>query len=94
MSLNERARQAFTPREIRDAYSTVFRGPKGSLVLAHLADACGATRSTYDPTQHAMNVAEGRRQVWLVIQDALNLTEDDLRGLQSEVANRGSEMNE
>ena len=63
-------------------------------MLAHLADACGATRSTYDPAQHAMNVAEGRRQVWLVIQDALNLTEDDLRNLQSEVANRGSEMNE
>lgn len=88
MSLNERARGAFSPREVRDAYAAAFQGPKGSLVLAHLADTCGATRTTFETDLHAMAVAEGRRQVWLVIQDVLNLTEADLRDLQAEVADR------
>lgn len=88
MSLNERARGAFNPREVRDAYASVFRSPNGSLVLAHLADTCGATRTTFETDLHAMAIAEGRRQVWLVIQDVLNLAEEDLREMQAEVAER------
>ena len=88
MSLNERARAAFSPREVSDAYRSTFSGPSGSLVLAHLADTCGATRTTFDADLHSMAIAEGRRQVWLVIQDVLGLSESDLRDVQSEVAER------
>jgi len=88
LSLNDRARAGFKPREVRDAYARVFSGPHGSLVLAHLADACGATRTTFDSDLQAMAVAEGRRQVWLVIQDVLSINEADLREMQAEVGSR------
>ena len=88
MSLNERAREAFSPREVTDAYRSVFSGQSGNLVLAHLADACGATRTTFTSDLQSMAIAEGRRQVWLVIQDVLGLSESDLRDVQAEVAER------
>jgi len=88
LSLNERAREAFAPRDVRDAYASVFRGPQGSLVLAHLADACRATRTTFEGDPWSMAVTEGRRQVWMIIQDVLSLTEQDLRDIQQEVSDR------
>ena len=60
------------------AYVAIFNGPQGETVLADLAKFCRATETTFhtDPRAHA--VLEGRREVWLRIQQNLNLTPDQL----------------
>jgi len=87
--LTERTRGAFEPRKVKTAYKKAFAGPMGKLVLAHIADTCGATETTVDENPTMMAVAEGRRQVWLAIQDVLTMSEGDLRELQGEVASYG-----
>ena len=87
--LTDRTRGAFEPRKVKVAYKKAFAGPMGKLVLAHIADLCGATESTVDDSPTLMAVAEGRRQVWLAIQDVLTLSESDLRELQGDVASYG-----
>lgn len=70
----------------RDAYVAVF-GPAGGrnqaqeAVLGDLARFCRAQRSCFheDPRAHAL--AEGRREVWLRIQQTLNLTDDQVATL-------------
>ena len=78
--LNDRTQNAFEPKKVRSAMKKAFGGPMGKLALAWIADTCGATR---------MMIAEGRRQVWLAIQDVLSMSESDIRDLQSEVASYG-----
>lgn len=87
--LSERVKRAFRARQVRAAYQTAFSGPSGKLVLAHIADTCGATETTADENPHTMAVAEGRRQVWLTIQDVLRMSESDLRDMQEAVAEYG-----
>jgi hypothetical protein len=67
----------------RYAYQTTFKGPLAQTVLKDLARFCRAHESTFhvDPRAHAM--AEGRREVWLRIQNHLNLTTDELWELYS-----------
>lgn len=64
--------------ERRTDYVRTFDTPHGAKVLADLAKFCRAQESTFhaDPRVHA--VAEGRREVWLRIQQHLNLSEQDL----------------
>ena len=88
MSLQDRVRQQFDPRELRDAFA-LLNCPRGSLILAWLADACNVTHTTWTGDRDAALVAEGRRQVFLLVQDILNLNEKDLRDLLGEVADRG-----
>lgn len=70
---------------IRRAYCQVFGGPSGQMVLADLAKFCRADRSCLDegadPRMHA--VYEGRREVWLRIQQHLRLTPEELFQLYS-----------
>ncbi len=65
------------------AYVAVFdpESPTAQEVLKDLARFCRASRSTFhaDPRVHA--VAEGRREVWLRIQENLHLTEQQLLAL-------------
>lgn len=67
----------------RYAYQTTFKGPLADVVLRDLARFCRAHESTFhvDPRAHA--VAEGRREVWLRIQNHLKLTPDELWALYS-----------
>jgi hypothetical protein len=67
----------------RYAYQTTFKGPLAEVVLKDLARFCRAHESTFhvDPRAHAM--AEGRREVWLRLQNHLNLTTDELWELYS-----------
>ena len=61
------------------AYRLTFAGeghPKR--VLADLARFCRATRSTAHPDPHMAARLDGRREVWLRIQQHLNLSEEDL----------------
>lgn len=59
----------------------VFRSPEGKKVLADLAAFCRAAESTYAPDARLHAVLEGRREVWLRIQNHLQLSPDDLYGL-------------
>ncbi len=65
------------------AYVAVFdpESPTAQEVLKDLARFCRAHKSTFhaDPRVHA--VAEGRREVWLRIQENLHLTEQQLLAL-------------
>lgn len=82
--------QVFTPRKVRDAYVSTFNHPQGETVLAHLADACGATQTTARENTNDILIAEGRRQVWLLIQDMVGITEQEIRDMEQNVADGGS----
>lgn len=62
------------------AYSRVFdrQSPHTRIVLADLARFCRAHESTFhaDPRVHA--VLEGRREVWLKIEQMLQLTTEEI----------------
>jgi len=70
----------FLFQERRRAYQLVFKHNTAShnIVLKDLAKFCRAHGSCYhkDPKMSAM--LEGRREVWLRIQEYLRLTEDDI----------------
>lgn len=62
----------------RTAYVKTFDTPFGAEVLQDLAKFCRATESTFHPDPRVHAVAEGRREVWLRIQQHLKLSDDDL----------------
>ena len=66
-------------------YITTFNkeSPTAHEVLKDLSDFCRANESTYsqDPRDHA--VLEGRRQVWLRINEYLNLSTQELWELRT-----------
>lgn len=70
----------------REAYRAVF-GPPGEpdvaqrRVLADLAGFCRAQRSCFDSDPRAHALLEGRREVWLRIQQTLRLTEEQVAEL-------------
>lgn len=76
MSFFDQAKQFLFRR--RTAYVKTFSSPFGEEVLADLARFCRANQTTFhaDPRVHA--VAEGRREVFLRIQQHLQLTDDQL----------------
>lgn len=65
----------------RRAYITSFAGPVGALVLADLARFCRANESTFHPDERPHLLLEGRREVWLRIQQHLNLTDNELAAI-------------
>jgi hypothetical protein len=62
----------------RYAYRQTFKGPLAEVVLRDLAKFCRANQPTFhaDPRAHAL--IEGRREVWLRLQNYLQLTPDQL----------------
>ena len=74
----EKARAFLRGRRI--AYNQVFNPntPDGALVLKDLAKFCRAHGSTFNADSRVHAILEGRREVWLRIQNHLNLTEDQL----------------
>jgi hypothetical protein len=69
-------------RQRQQAYQAAFGGPIGQLVLADLARFCRATETTFDANERAHALKEGRREVWLRIQEHLQLSDDDLWNLK------------
>ena len=67
----------------RHAYRTTFKGPLAEVVLKDLARFCRAHESTFHTDARAHAVAEGRREVWLRIQNHLQLTDGELWELYS-----------
>lgn len=72
----ERARQFLGER--RQQYRTVFDNPVGLEVLVDLAKFCRAHESTFHPDPRAAAMLDGRREVWLRIQQHLKLTDDQI----------------
>ena len=62
----------------RQAYISTFSGEVPKVVLADLARFCRANESTAHPNPDMWKQLEGRRQVWLRIQQHLQLTEDEI----------------
>lgn len=66
-------------RRNKAAYETTFRGPTGKVVLADLAVFCRMNKSTFTPGDaDAQKHLEGRREVFLRIQEHIQLTDDEL----------------
>lgn len=64
------------------AYNTVFKNSRGGgIVLEDLAKFCRANESTFHADARMHAVLEGRREVWLRIQQHLNLTPNELFAL-------------
>lgn len=69
--------------ERRYAYQKTFQGPLADVVLKDLARFCRAHESTFHTDARAHAVAEGRREVWLRIQNHIRLSPDELWRLYS-----------
>lgn len=65
-------------RERKQAYQFTFSRIGSQDVLIDLARFCRANRSCFDPDPHKAALLEGRREVWLRIQEHLNLTAEEL----------------
>lgn len=73
-----------------EAYQGVFLGDatkaQQERVLADLKRFCHVERSTFDPqSQHAIYIAEGRREVWLRIMAHVHLSDEQVRKLYEQV---------
>ena len=80
IKFRSRLGRLFTAREEKRGFCLTFCSPAGSqMVLPALAEFCHASDpapSNGDP--FVQGRAAGRRDVWLFIQQRLNLTEDEL----------------
>jgi hypothetical protein len=70
-------------RQRKRAYTLALTSPAGQEVLIDLAKFCRANETCFheDARKHA--VLEGRREVWLRVQQHLHLTTDQLMALYS-----------
>lgn len=68
-------------QERRYAYRKTFQGPLAEVVLRDLARFCRAHDSTFHP-EHAARL-DGRREVWLRIQQHLRMNDEQLWELYS-----------
>lgn len=82
MSFSAKASQIWDRlRGRRQAYNLAFRQPAGQEVLIDLAQFCRADQTCFDADPRIHAVLEGRREVWLRIQNHLHLTNDQLFAL-------------
>jgi hypothetical protein len=63
------------------AYQLAFGSPAGEAVLLDLAKFCRAHETCFDPDPRIHAVLEGRREVWLRIQQHMNLSVNQLAAL-------------
>lgn len=83
MKLPEQIKQALITflRNRQRAYIETFVNPVGDKVLVDLAKFCRAHSSTFHPDARVSAELDGRRQVWLRIQENLQLTDEQLYAL-------------
>lgn len=65
-------------RRRKQFYQLTFSSPAGGQVLADLAIFCRANETCFHPDARVHAVAEGRREVWLRIQQHLDLPAEQL----------------
>lgn len=70
-------------RNRRGAYQAAFTSPAGEMVLEDLAKFCRANETTFSADPRVSAMLEGRREVWLRIQQHLGLTSEQLFALYS-----------
>jgi len=69
----------------RTNFRLTFGSPAGRQVLADLMEFCCTSRTTaLNDSSHEMAIREGRRQVWLRIERAMNLTPEEMLAITSE----------
>lgn len=68
---------------LRQAFLNAFGTPSGQMVLADLEKFCRANETCFDTDARVNAALEGRREVWLRIQQHLNLSAEDLFQLYS-----------
>ena len=78
--------------ELVRSYRLAFGSPAGQRVLHDLVKFCRAAQTTYE-ADIPMLLLEGRRQVWLVIQNYMNLTPQEIVQLARGQAIRLGESN-
>lgn len=78
----------------RRAYRAVFRDPvHGAVVLADLARFCHAIKTTHVPGDtHGTAQLEGRRQVWLRLQETLRLSDEQLEDIRRHAAQQEDDL--
>lgn len=60
------------------AYQQTFNNPVGKQVLEDLSTFCRATKSTFHKDARASALLEGRKEVWLRIQEHLEIDSEEL----------------
>lgn len=66
------------------AYRTVFDSPAGREVLADIEKFCRANESTFHPDPRVAAQLDGRREVWLRIQQHMQMDSSALWALYNE----------
>jgi hypothetical protein len=91
MNPSERAieKMAAAPAKVARAYREVFEHPSAPTVLAHLMDTCCVNETTIDENPLIMAAAEGRRQVWVAMNNILSMDARDIRDVNRAVASWG-----
>lgn len=86
--LSQAEKQAVAKRQ--SAYKNIFdpKHPAAQIILEDLAKFCRANETTFLPDVRASDVLVGRREVWLRIQQHLNLTDKEAWALYTGVAIR------
>jgi len=62
----------------KKAYAKIFDSPDGEIVLTDLAKFCRANESTFHEDPRLSDVLIGRREVFLRVQQHLNLSNQEL----------------
>ena len=65
-------------RNRKRAYQLSFGSPAGNIVLIDLAKFCRAAEVCYAPDERRAWMLEGRREVWLRIQQHMHLSSEEL----------------
>ena len=68
---------------LKRGYTAAFQGQTEQVALRDLANFCKANAETYHPDARINAYNEGRRSVWLRVQQMLNLSLDELVKLYS-----------
>jgi len=76
------------PVAIATAFKAVFSHPQADIVLAWLMDTCRATETTIGDELNPIAIAsaEGRRQVWLAVNEILSLDGRDIAAIRNRVS--------
>lgn len=80
-------------KERQTAYKLVFSSPAGQMVLRDLMGFCRAGESTFHPDPRTHALLEGRREVFLRIQDHVELTTDQAVAVFGGMTLRPEEIN-
>lgn len=69
---------------LKQSYREVFGTALGKKVLADLAKSCHAASTTADPDPREQSRKEGKRQIWLRIQNMIHLPDEEIFNLEKE----------